>query len=60
MFDEELPKKKDAPEPRNLERLSVDELREYITWLQSEITRTEEDIKRKQAASSAASLFFKS
>ncbi|MFO1241618.1 MAG: DUF1192 domain-containing protein [Rickettsiales bacterium] len=59
MFEEDLPKKKDAPEPRNLERLSIDELREYIDWLTTEIKRAEDDITRKRAASSAASLFFK-
>lgn len=60
MFDEELPKKKDAPEPRNLERLSIGELNEYIIWLEGEIERTKQDIKRKDAASAAASTFFKS
>ena len=60
MFDEEPPKKKDAPEPRNLERLSVGELKEYIVWLEGEIERAKADIKRKYAASTAASAFFKS
>lgn len=57
--EEELPKKQDAPLPRNLERLSVGELREYIDWLRGEILRAEQDIARKQAAGNAANAFFK-
>ncbi len=45
--------------PRNLESLSVEELREYITVLQAEIARVEDDIARKQAANAAADAFFK-
>jgi uncharacterized small protein (DUF1192 family) len=61
MFDEEeLPKKKsDSFVARNLERVSVDELYEYIQELQAEIARTEQEITRKKAASTAASSFFK-
>ncbi len=60
MFDlEELPKKKDAPEPRKLDTLGIDELQEYIAWLQGEIARVEEDIKRKQSAGAKAASFFK-
>ncbi len=60
MFEEELPKKKsDVFAPRNLERVSVDELQDYIMELQVEITRTEQEITRKKAASVAASSFFK-
>ena len=59
MFEEELPKKKEAPAPRNLERLSVSELHEYIVWLKDEIARSEDDIKRKEAANNAANAFFK-
>lgn len=58
-LDEELPKKKEIPTPRNLERLSVGELHDYIAWLREEIARTEADITRKEAAGSAANAFFK-
>lgn len=59
MLEEELPKKKEGPTPRNLERLSMGELRDYIVWLKEEIARTEEDIRRKDAAGNAANAFFK-
>lgn len=62
MFDEEdLPKKTPAEGqmPRVLERLSVDELEAHIVWLRGEITRTEQEIVKKKAASAAASAFFK-
>ena len=59
-LDEELPKPKDAPQPRKLENLSIEELKEYIVWLQEEIQRTEAEIRRKQSAGSAAASFFTS
>ena len=60
-FDDELPKKKDAPEPRKLDALSLDELAEHIAWLESEIERTRLEIKRKERAGQfAAQNFFKS
>ncbi len=60
MFDEEdLPKKKDDPTPRVLDTMSVDELEEYIAWLEGEITRVQADITRKRSASDAAASFFK-
>lgn len=58
MFDEELPGKKPAA-VKNLEPLSVDELKAYIVDLQAEITRVEADIAKKQAHKSAADSFFK-
>lgn len=59
-FEEDLPKKKDAPEARKLDRLSIDELQEYVEWLEGEIERTKADITRKRAAGSfAAENFFK-
>ena len=59
-LEEDLPKKKDAPEPRKLDRLSLDELQAHIEWLQSEIARAEDEIKHKEAAGHyAAQNFFK-
>lgn len=58
MFDEELPAKKAAP-VKNLEPMSVDELRAYIVDLKAEIERVEADIAKKQAHKSAADSFFK-
>lgn len=59
MFDDEINVKKTADFPRNLDGLSVAELRDYIAALQAEITRVEGDIAKKQAASDAAGAFFK-
>ncbi len=58
-LDDDLPKPKDAPQPRNLEKLSIEELREYKIWLREEEDRAEAEIKRKQSAGDAASMFFK-
>ena len=60
MFDEELPAKKTHDITRNLEPLSLDELSHYITELQEEIARTEEEIKRKKAHMDSADSIFKS
>ena len=56
--DDLEPFKKKA-QPRNLDSMSVDELREYITILKGEITRVEEKVKAKQSHASAAAMFFK-
>jgi uncharacterized small protein (DUF1192 family) len=60
MLEEEdfLPQKK-KPQLKKLDSLSVDELRDYIEEMKSEIARVEAEIKRKQASADAASLFFK-
>ena len=55
--DDLEPLKKKA-QPRNLDPMSVDELREYITILKGEIARVEEKIKAKQSHASAAAMFF--
>ena len=44
---------------RNLDPMSVDDLREYIATLKAEILRVEEKIKAKQSHASAAASFFK-
>ena len=50
---------KKKSQPRNLDPMSVEELREYITVLKAEIARVEEKIKAKQSHASAAASFFK-
>jgi uncharacterized small protein (DUF1192 family) len=45
--------------PRNLDPMSVEELREYIAALTAEIARVEAKIKAKQSHAAAASNFFK-
>lgn len=60
MFDEEeRPRPKNPPAPRVLDKLSVDELQDYIRWLEEEIARTQADIKRKNSATVAAAKLFK-
>ncbi len=60
MFDDDRPKPKTQPFPRNLVDMSVAELQEYIGELQAEITRTEADIAKKKASQAAAASIFKS
>ncbi|MDP1964574.1 MAG: DUF1192 domain-containing protein [Reyranella sp.] len=50
---------KKKSQPRNLDPMSVEELREYITVLKAEIARVEEKIKAKLSHASAAASFFK-
>ena len=50
---------KKKSQPRNLDPMSVEELREYVDVLKAEIARVEEKIKAKQSHASAAALFFK-
>ena len=45
--------------PKNLDPMSVEELREYIAVLAAEIVRVEDKIKAKQSHAAAASSFFK-
>jgi uncharacterized small protein (DUF1192 family) len=59
MFNDENEPRKKPPTFKDLERLSLDELDDYIAELKAEIVRTEEDIKKKKAKMAAASTFFK-
>jgi uncharacterized small protein (DUF1192 family) len=57
--DDPKPVKSKGLEPRALDRLSIDELRDYIDELKAEISRVEADITRKQAVRAGAEAFFK-
>ena len=57
--DDELEPRTKKPQPKNLDPMSVEELRDYIAGLQAEIARAEEKIKAKQAHAAAAQTFFK-
>jgi uncharacterized small protein (DUF1192 family) len=48
------------PKPKDLSRLSIDDLREYIDGLKAEIARAEAEIAKKNAARAGADGFFKS
>ena len=55
---EDLEPRKTAPKPRDLDSLSIQELRDYIAGLEAEILRAREKIAAKEAhLSGAASLF---
>ena len=59
MLEEDLEPQKQSAKLKNLEPMSVDELQAYIEEMKQEITRTEEEIKRKKAHMDAASSVFK-
>ena len=59
-LDDTPPRKKTGFEKLKLVDMSVTELKEYITELQGEIARVEEDIKKKNASIAAAASIFKS
>ena len=60
VFDlEEAPRKKEASEfPRNLEKMSVAELKDYIEELKAEILRVETDMDKKESSKSLADSVF--
>jgi uncharacterized small protein (DUF1192 family) len=57
---EELEPRKQKPQPRNLDVLSIEELDAYIEEMRAEIRRVEEKIAAKKAHISAAAGIFKS
>ena len=56
---EELEPKKQKPQQRNLDVLSIEELNNYIEEMRAEIKRVEAKIKSKQGHASAAASIFK-
>lgn len=60
MLDEDLPKKKSNEFPRNLDSMSIEDLKEYIGELEEETKRVEQNIKAKAESQAAADSFFKS
>lgn len=56
--EDELPRPK-LMVTRNLERMSIDELNDYIAELEAEIARVGADIKKKQSVMAAGDAFFK-
>ncbi len=60
MDPEELEPRKQKPQPRNLDTLSIEELDAYIEEMRAEIRRVEEKIAAKKAHINAAAGLFKS
>ncbi|HCM84233.1 MAG TPA: DUF1192 domain-containing protein [Alphaproteobacteria bacterium] len=56
--DDDMPKNA-AAKPKNLDPMSVDELRDYILALRAEIERAEGEIAKKEASKAAAAAFFR-
>ena len=54
------PRRQKRLEPLRLDLLGIEELRDYIGELRSEIARVEQDIERKRSHRSAADQFFRS
>lgn len=59
-FDlDDLDPKQKKSQPRNLDSMNIDDLKEYVTVLKAELVRVEEKIKAKQSHAAAAASFFK-
>ena len=59
MLMDDLEPQKPVPKPKQLDGMSIEELRAYIDDLRAEIVRVEAAIKAKEAHKLAAAAFFK-
>jgi uncharacterized small protein (DUF1192 family) len=57
---EELEPRKKLPTPPDLDRMSIEELKDYIASMEAEIARVRSKIKAKQAHLAGAAALFKS
>ena len=59
-FDlDDLDPKQKKPQPRNLDAMNIEDLKEYAAVLRAELARVEDKIKAKQSHAAAAASFFK-
>ena len=59
-FDlDDLDPKQKKSQPRNLDSMNIDDLKEYVAVLKAELVRVEEKIQSKQSHAVAAAAFFK-
>ena len=59
-FDlDDLDPKQKKSQPRNLDSMNIEDLKEYVAAMKAEIERVEAKIKAKQSHASAAASFFK-
>jgi uncharacterized small protein (DUF1192 family) len=56
---DDLEPRKQTPAPRDLDRMSIEELRDYITELEAEIARVRAKIDAKKAHLAGADSLFK-
>jgi len=60
MFNDDLPMfTKESIFPRNIDDLSVSDLKDYLVELEEEITKVKTYIEQKKSSSEAAASFFK-
>ncbi|MCM2344920.1 MAG: DUF1192 domain-containing protein [Alphaproteobacteria bacterium] len=60
MFDDDLEPRTKKTKLRNLDNMSVEELKDYIEDMKAEILRVETEISKKQKHMNAAATLFKS
>jgi uncharacterized small protein (DUF1192 family) len=60
MDPEELEPRKKVPTPPDLDRMSIEELKDYITAMEAEISRVKAKIEAKKAHLAGAASLFKS
>jgi uncharacterized small protein (DUF1192 family) len=59
-FDlDDLDPRQKKPQPRNLDAMNIEDLREYADVLRAELARVEEKIRAKQSHAAAAASLFK-
>ena len=59
-FDlDDLDPKQKKSQPRNLDSMNIEDLKEYVSALKAELARVEDKIKAKQSHAAAAASFFK-
>ncbi len=58
MLDEEDKPAGGKPKPKNLDAMSVGELKEYVGMLETEIQRVQTEIAKKDASKNAAEALF--
>ena len=59
LTDEDFDPRTKRMKPRTLDMLSLDDLRAYIADMQTEITRVQGEIAKKEKSKNAADAFFK-
>ena len=56
---DDLDPQQKKPQPKNLDAMNIEDLKEYVAALKAELARVEDKIKAKQSHASAAASFFK-
>ena len=56
---DDLDPRQKKPQPRNLDAMNIEDLREYVAVLKAELQRVEEKIAAKQSHAAAAASLFK-